>query len=229
MTFVLDAREAASPWVQEIWQARSERAGAFVSVAACHWELVVTRHEGATSVTVRGPETVATPLAYTQGGDWCGIRFKPGTFISCFPAGRLVDRAVTLPAAGDHTFWLHGAAWPVPEYEHADAFVERLVREGLLVHDEVVAGVLAGHLPVVSTRSVQRRFRQVTGLTPGMVRQIDRARHAMTLLQRGALILDVVHDAGYYDQAHLTRSLKRWLGQTPGQISATHGLNEASL
>ena len=44
MTFVLDAREAASPWVQEIWRARSERAGAFVSVAASHWELVVSRY-----------------------------------------------------------------------------------------------------------------------------------------------------------------------------------------
>ena len=31
-------------------------------------------------------------------------------------------------------------------------------------------------------------------------------------------IAEVVHDAGYYDQAHLTRSLKRLIGLTPGQI-----------
>lgn len=229
MTFVLESREAASPFVQEIWQARSEHAGSFVSIAACHWEMVMSRYEGATTLVVRGPETVATPLAYTEGGEWCGIRFKPGTFISLFPNGALVDRAVTLPAAGDHTFWLHGAAWPLPKYEHADAFVDRLVREGLLVHDPVVADVVQGHVPAISVRSVQRRFRQVTGLTPGMVHQIDRARHAMTLLQQGAPILDVVHDAGYYDQAHLNRSLKRWLGQTPGQISAGRPLAEASL
>jgi AraC-like DNA-binding protein len=220
MTFVLDARETTSPFVQEIWRARSECAGTFVSVAASHWELVVSRYMGATTLTVRGPETVATPLAYTAGGEWCGIRFKPGTFLSLFPAGALVDRAVTLPAAGDHTFWLHGAAWPLPEYDHADAFVDRLVRDGLLVRDQVVADAVAGRLPDISVRSVQRRFRQITGLTPGTVRQIERARHAHALLQRGAPILDVVYEAGYYDQAHMTRALKRWLGQTPGQISA---------
>ena len=26
------------------------------------------------------------------------------------------------------------------------------------------------------------------------------------------------HQAGYYDQAHLTRSLKRWIGQTPARV-----------
>jgi AraC-like DNA-binding protein len=229
MTIILDTREATSPFVQEIWQARSERAGAFVSVAASHWELVVSRYEGATTLTVRGPETVATPLAYTEGGEWCGIRFTLGTFIRLFPAVTLVNRGVTLPAAGDHSVWLHGAAWPVPEYEHAEAFVDRLVREGLLVRDPIVADAVAGHLPAISARSVQRRFRQATGLTPGMVRQIDRARHANALLRHGVPILDVVYEAGYYDQAHLTRALKRWLGQTPGQISALRPLATPSL
>jgi AraC-like DNA-binding protein len=229
MTFVLEAREVASHFVQEIWQARSEHAGSFVSIAACHWEMVMSRYEGTTTLVVRGPETVATPLAYTEGGEWCGIRFKPGTFISPFPAGALVDRAVTLPAAGEHTFWLHGAAWPFPEYEHADAFIGRLVRDGLLMRDQIVADAVEGRLADISVRSVQRRFRQVTGMTPGMVRQIDRARHAMTLLQHGVPILDVVYEVGYYDQAHMTKALKRWLGQTPGQISAVRPLYEPSL
>lgn len=93
LSFILEAREAASPLVQEIWRARSEHAGAFVSLAASHWELGVTRHEGATAFTVRGPETVPTPLAYTEGGDWYGIRFNPGTCILLFPAEALVNRA----------------------------------------------------------------------------------------------------------------------------------------
>jgi hypothetical protein len=230
MALVLDTRASDSPFVQEIWRARSERAGAFVSMAASHWELVVTRHEGATTtLTVRGPETVATPLAYPEGGEWCGIRFRLGTLIPLLPASALVDRAVTLPAAGSRTFWLHGAAWPFPDYEQADAFVDRLVRDGLLVRDPVVAAAVQGHPPGVSVRSVQRRFRQATGLTQGTVRQIDRARHAMALLQRGVPILDVVHEAGYYDQPHLTRALKRWLGQTPAQIAGARSVDEPSL
>jgi AraC-like DNA-binding protein len=220
MSFVLESRVSASPYVQEIWRARSERAGAFISMAASHWELVVTRPEGATpTLTVRGPETVATPLAYPEGNEWCGIRFRLGTFMPLLPARALVDRAVTLPAAGSRAFWLQGAAWPYPEFEQADAFVDRLLRDGLLAHDPLVTAALQGRRPDVSERSVQRRFMRVTGLTQGTARQIDRARHAMALLQRGVPVLDVVHEAGYYDQPHLNRALKRWLGQTPAQIA----------
>jgi AraC-like DNA-binding protein len=220
MTVTLDARPSDSPLVEQIWRARSERAGSFVSVAAGHWEMVVTRHHGTqATLTVRGPETIARFLSYPAGSEWCGIRFRLGAFVPQLPVSALVDREVNLPDAGSQSFWLHSTAWPFPEYEHADTFVERLVREGLLVHDPVVEAALRGHLTDVSLRSVQRRFVQATGLTQSTIRQIERARHAMTLLQHGVSILDAVHEAGYYDQPHLTRSLKRWLGQTPAQIA----------
>jgi AraC-like DNA-binding protein len=32
-------------------------------------------------------------------------------------------------------------------------------------------------------------------------------------------ILDVVHRAGYFDQPHLSRSLKRLIGMTPSEIA----------
>jgi methylphosphotriester-DNA--protein-cysteine methyltransferase len=48
--------------------------------------------------------------------------------------------------------------------------------------------------------------------------QIERARYATTLLKQGVSILDSVELAGYADQPHLTRSLKRYIGQTPAQI-----------
>ena len=54
------------------------------------------------------------------------------------------------------------------------------------------------------------------------IRQIERARYAMTLLCQGTSILDTVYKAGYYDQSHMTNSLKRFLGQTPAQI--THAI-----
>ena len=64
----------------------------------------------------------------------------------------------------------------------------------------------------------QRRFVRATGLTYSAFRQTERARHATDLLRSGVPIADVVHDAGYFDQPHLTRSLKRLIGLTPGQI-----------
>jgi AraC-like DNA-binding protein len=46
----------------------------------------------------------------------------------------------------------------------------------------------------------------------------QRARHATNLLLEGVSILDVVSRLGYFDQAHLTRSLRRFIGETPTQI-----------
>ena len=77
--------------------------------------------------------------------------------------------------------------------------------------------VLQGDVPTTSARSVQRHFSQVTGLTETRIRTIVRARTAAEMLQRGVPILDVTHELGYADQAHLTRDLKRLTGYTPGQ------------
>ncbi|MEJ2559367.1 MAG: AraC family transcriptional regulator [Anaerolineae bacterium] len=82
----------------------------------------------------------------------------------------------------------------------------------------VVDAVLRGHPQELSIRTVQRRFLQATGITHNAVHQIERARHATLLLESGLSILDTVDQAGYYDQPHLTRSLKRYIGQTPTQI-----------
>jgi methylphosphotriester-DNA--protein-cysteine methyltransferase len=49
-------------------------------------------------------------------------------------------------------------------------------------------------------------------------RQIERARYATLLLRQGISIPDTTHEAGYFDQPHLTRSLKYFIGQTPAQI-----------
>jgi methylphosphotriester-DNA--protein-cysteine methyltransferase len=45
-----------------------------------------------------------------------------------------------------------------------------------------------------------------------------RAQQAQELLQQGVPILDTVFEAGYFDQPHLSRSLKRLIGFTPAQI-----------
>jgi len=111
--------------------------------------------------------------------------------------------------------------WQLPNYHNADAFVNRLVRDGLLLYDPIVGAALqAQPVQELSLRSVQRRFLQATGLTHGLVYQINRARYATRLLKEGTSILDTVEQAGYFDQPHLTRALKRWIGQTPAQISA---------
>jgi hypothetical protein len=188
-------------------------------MAACHWEMVVTRCAGKTSLTVRGPETKATAADCPAEGEWFAIRFKLGTFMPLFRPGELRDRHdVTLPHASSRSFWLQGSAWEYPNFENAETFVERLVREGLIAVDSCVNDALRGYRPALTTRTAQRRFLQATGMTHSAIRQVERARQATNLLKQGVSILDAAHAAGYYDQAHLTRALKRLIGQTPAQI-----------
>ena len=218
MIFTFDERPSDSPFVERIWRAHSEHAGPFSSIAMSHWEMVVTRHQDKTTLTVRGPETKATPLHCPADGEWLGIRFKLGTVMPHLPASNLVDGDVNLPNAASQSFWLHGSAWQFPDFENADTFVDWLVRDGLIVREPVVEAALQGQLKDLSIRTARRHFLRTTGLTQSAVRQIERARYATILLQQGVSILDAVFEAGYYDQPHLTRSLKYFIGQTPTQI-----------
>jgi methylphosphotriester-DNA--protein-cysteine methyltransferase len=82
-------------------------------------------------------------------------------------------------------------------------FVDRLVRQGILVRDPVVEAAIRGHTPDTSVRSLQYRFSRATGLTHKTIRQIERARSAISLLEQGTPISDVALELGYFDQAHL--------------------------
>jgi AraC-like DNA-binding protein len=217
--FLSKDRLSDSPLVERVWHACSERAGIFLSVAASHCEMVVTRHQGRTSMTLRGPETKATAADCPVDAEWIGIRFKTGTFFPSLLPGNLSDRRdVTLPDASTRAFWLQGSAWEYPTFENADVFISRLLRKGLLAHDPIVDAVLHERPRTLSQRSTQRHFLRATGLTWSAWRQIERARYATLLLQEGVSILDTVHRAGYFDQPHLTRSLTRRIGQTPAEI-----------
>jgi helix-turn-helix protein len=219
MLFNFEERLSGSPFVERIWRAQSERTGDFLSVAASQWEMVVSTYQGETTITVRGPETKVTPMQVTLvGAEFFGIIFKYGAFMPHFPIPGLVDGDLDLPDASSKSFWLSGSAWQFPNYENADTFVERLVKEDLLVCDPIIEPVLRGEPQELSQRSVQRRFVQATGLTQGFIRKIERARHATLLLQQGLSILDTVERAGYSDQAHMTRALRHLIGKTPAQI-----------
>ena len=136
------------------------------------------------------------------------------------PLKTLRDRQdATLPEASSNSFWLHGSAWELPTFENADVFVDRLIRKGILVRDPVIEATIQGHAPDVSIRSLQYRFLWATGLTHKTIQQIDRARSAVSLLEQGAPISDTALELGYFDQAHLTNSLKRFIGRTPAQIA----------
>jgi len=223
MFVVYDERSSDSPFVDKVWRSRSGESGELLSVAASRVEIVIARVRSRTLVTVRGPETKPGLLHYPGDAEWVGIRFKLGTFLPTLLPLQLRDRRdVDLPGATAHSFWLNGSAFEYPTFDQAESLVARLARHGDVVRDPNVDDAVRGRQSEMSVRSVQRHFLRATGLTVKTLRHINRARQATALLRNGVSILDVVRLAGYYDQAHLTRSLTYRIGQTPIQIQRAH-------
>lgn len=226
MLIAFEDRPSDSPVIDRVWRSHSEKAGEFHSMAICNWVMVVSRHQGKTFLTIRGPETRATAAECPADGEWIGIHFKPGSFMPLFPPGELRDRNdMTLPDSSGRSFQLDSSSWEYPTFENAETFVARLLKRGLVVADPRIGDALRGATEPLSQRSQQRHFLRATGMTLATFRQIERARHATRLLRDGASILHAVGDAGYFDQAHLTRSFKRFVGLTPAQVAR----NEAQL
>jgi Helix-turn-helix domain len=219
--FEFEQDSARSPLVERVWQTRSVPEESFISVAASNWEMVITRQDSVAWLTVLGPATKATTAPIPEDAEFFGIRFSLGTFMPRLPPGQLVDRGVTLPAATKRSVRLDGYRLELPGRDDVDAFVAKLVRTGLLEHDPVPQAAVHGPVDGLSPRSLERRVSRATGLTRGGIRQIRRAELAVRMLTEGVAPIDVALHAGYADQPHLTRSLRRFVGQTPAEIAAS--------
>jgi hypothetical protein len=211
-------RLSDSPYIEMVWHGLSGPKYDVICPADSQWHFLLIKHDGRVKVSVEGPLTHALPKTQPEGLEFLVIKFKLGIFMPYFPVTNLVNNEFVLPEGSSTTFWLNGSIWELPTFENAESFVERLAREDLLVCDPVIDAVLQSHPQELSDRTLRRRFLQATGLTHGTIHQIERAKQAADLLGRGASILDVVFEVGYADQPHLTRSLKKFYGQTPAQI-----------
>ncbi len=74
-----------------------------------------------------------------------------------------------------------------------------------------------GVTPEHASRACRRWF----GVSPSALRREGRLQRAMSLLQQGASPSIAAVEAGFCDQPHLTRLLKRATGMTPANFPAT--------
>jgi hypothetical protein len=219
MSAFFEGRSSDSPYIEFIWRGHVEQDYSPVCPADVRWNLLFTKYNGHAQVSAEGATTQFVPKNQFEGAEFLVIKYKLGVFMPYLPAGVLVNGDATLPPATSRSFWLNGFSWRIPDFDNIEAFVDRLVREGVLVCDPVVNETLQNQPQAVSSRTVRRRFLRATGLTPIIIQQIERAQEATALLERGVPILDAVYQTGYADQPHMTRSLKRFIGNTPAQIA----------
>jgi AraC-like DNA-binding protein len=213
-----ETRRSDSPWVDTVWTCTSEQVTEMTSVAGVRWGLVFWEQAGRAHASVTGPETRTGTAPVPEGATFTGIDFAVGTSLRAVPTAALVDGGIGLPDTTRRMFRLDGERWETPGPDDAEALVARLVRAGIVVRDQLVAELLQGHRPAVSERTVERRFRSATGLTRGAVRQIERARTAAELLAAGVRAADVVAKLDYFDEPHLARALRTYVGRTAKQL-----------
>lgn len=228
MTILYEQRFSDSPFIETVTQGYTPCAGSTIRPAESNWHMVIVNREGQTQCLVVGPLPKAGMVDWGAGAEILWIKFKLGVFMPHLPIAHYLDRETALPTATGQSFWLQGATWRLPDFANVETFVDRLARAETLVIDPLVGAALQDQLPVTAPRTVRHHFLRATGLPQSTIRQMQRAQQAAALLRQGVPILDAVHDLGYFDQPHLTRALKQFVGYTPGQLSQPLAIQSGS-
>lgn len=115
-----------------------------------------------------------------------------------------------------------------PRHRPAQPLVARRAREHLdadLSGDTLLAAVAADL--DVSVPHLVRSFSATFGIPPHRYVLGRRLDHARRLLLAGLPAGQVAVEAGFYDQAHLTRHFRAFLGTTPGRFQRSWSPDEA--
>ncbi len=123
-----------------------------------------------------------------------------------------------LVEACGHLFsrWSADASAPVAA-PHDRTHVDRALR---VIRDRFREGVdldTLARAEGLSPFQLIRQFRRVTGMPPHAHLVRTRLHHAVGRIRRGAGLTEAALDAGFFDQAALTRAFRRVYGITPGQ------------
>lgn len=202
------------------WRAVADHDGIYTGLAMEYWTFFFREENGTREVAIGSPHAETLDLPYKKGGVYWGILLKPHLFMPWLSKQNMSPSGFALPTTKKSLF-IDTFEVAIPAYENAEYFVNELIKQGIIIASPLVEKALAGK-PSLSERTVQRHVVQVAGLTKRELLRVRKACYAYALLQKGMSIGDVVNEAGYTDQAHLTKSLKLLAGQTPGQILAAY-------
>jgi AraC-like DNA-binding protein len=134
------------------------------------------------------------------------------------PESSLLEREAYLVEALVLLVGRHAAHPRAPRPPGREPAAVRRSREYLQEHaaENITLQALA-RFSGLSAYHLCRVFGQTVGMTPHAYQTQIRVRRAKSLLYAGLPITTVAAEAGFYDQAHLTRHFKRIVGLTPGR------------
>jgi len=187
---------------------------------------------------VAGPNTGPVPFLVPPGTTIVGVRFRPGKGPGGLgvPASDLLDERVPLDAvwSGAGVRRLQEAGGDRGDKLRLVVLLEELERRlaGARPEDAAVDAVIRwavagsqGSRPVatdlgVSNRQLLRRFRARVGYGPRTLLRVLRFQRFLTLASHmpGAGLAQLAAEAGYADQPHMTREVRRLGGITPAEL-----------
>ncbi|MGH2895956.1 MAG: AraC family transcriptional regulator [Solirubrobacteraceae bacterium] len=176
--------------------------------------------------TIVGPDTTARAYPRVAGELLMGVRFRPGAGGGAIgvPLGELRDQQVDAREI-DGAFALHGDLAPATVFGRLlQATLGRrpdpiVLAAAPRVADDGVAALAREF--AISERQLRRRFHAAVGYGPGTLARVLRFRRFIAMLDRGRDDLaGLAFDAGYADQAHLTRESRRLAGLSPVGVVA---------
>ena len=213
-----EERRPGSPVIECIWQARATRDERYLVPAVEYWDLWFAREpDGQLFAGLAGPTLGHRWIRSTIGEHSWGVQLKAHAVLPGVSKHLLLGGEQRLDVqAGSVMLARH--ALPFPEFEDLESFTDRLLELDVLRDDDDVRRMLSGDEAGYSERHRQRRVRAATGLTRKQIEQLSRAREAFSLLLQGVPPIECAARCGFADQAHLTRSLRAFHGQTPAQV-----------
>jgi AraC-like DNA-binding protein len=104
-----------------------------------------------------------------------------------------------------------------------DPLIEEAVRQLAASQGACDIASLARHLGM-STRNLERHFRERTGLAPKLYARMRRFQSVFPAIEAGTGWAAAAASCGYYDQAHLVRDFREFGGEPPAALLAGNDL-----
>lgn len=213
-------QESPSDHVNLVWWAEIDEDSTYVEAANEFWGLSFGEVVGgATTATLIGPSIEPRTLDMRAGERAWGVELAAHVFVRGLAKSQVLGELRPLETDGTW-FEFAGIRLPVPQRDALESLVDVLLRQGVLVADHRVAAALNGDSGPWSERTLHRHVAETAGMGRKRIEQLQRARSAYALLQKGLSLSEAATAAGFADQAHMTRAFTALAGDSPARILA---------
>jgi AraC-like DNA-binding protein len=173
---------------------------------------------GGERLVVAGPATGPVFTSIPADTPAFGVRFRVGAAGAALglPAAEVLD--ATVPLAD---LWGAEVSERVGEDQRPETLVSLVAARLTRMPDALVRAAATGADPNLGARQLRRRFADAVGYGPKTLQRILRFQRFLALAQTGTDLARLALEAGYADQAHLTRECSRLAGLPPAALLAS--------